>query len=342
MIIKHYFVFLPTMTQLTTKVYTRSEGLPDGLMEDNFFHSRQLFVLSKQTPRMKPYMITVETAEGMVYAQMLAIVRYRSSWFPPYLYIHCRVLGEGCYSHLLPTTEVSREELFSLMLAKLTEKLGRMMLYIEVSNLSQKMFGYKYFRQQGFFPVRWMSIHNSLHSHTPEERISKRMQKRIDKGYERGVKTTEVCNEDDFSAFIKLLRHHNLLKPKRYVPHDDFFRSIMQQGNGRLSLTRYHNHVVGCSAVVYSRSNAYLWYAAFRRKSFAFIHPDLLTVWHAIKDAHQRGYDHIFFLDVGLPFRKNSYRDFILRFGGKPVSTYRWFHSSISWLNSLLSWFYRD
>lgn len=330
------------MSQLVSKIYTRSEDLPEALLEKKFFHSSQLFVLGKQTPRMKPYMIAVETADGHVLSQMLAIVRYRSSWFPPYLYIHCRVLGEGHFADDLPTYGTNREELFALMLNKLTSKLGNVVLYIEVSNLSQKMFGYKHFRQQGFFPVRWMSIHNSLHSRTPEERISQRMQKRIDTAYERGVSNREVSTDEDFTAFMRLLRHHNWLKPKRYVPHDDFFRSIMQQGHGRLSLTCYRNHVVGCSAVVYSGTNAYLWYSAFRRKSFAYIHPDIMTIWHAIKDAHQRGYDHIFFLDVGLPFRKNSFREFILRFGGKPVSTYRWFRCSIGWVNKLFSWFYRD
>jgi hypothetical protein len=45
---------------------------------------------------------------------------------------------------------------------------------------------------------------------------------------------------------------------------------------------------------------------------------------------------------VGLPFRKNTFRDFILRFGGKPVSTFRWFRCSIRWINSLLKWIYRD
>ena len=246
------------MSEMTTKIYTRSEDLPEGLSEENFFHSPQLFRLGKQTPRLKPYMVVVEDGHGQILSQMLAMVRYRSSWFPPYLYIHCRVLGEGVYH-----TDSQRETLFSLMLNKLTGKLGRLMLYIEVSNLSQKMFGYKHFRQQGFFPVRWMSIHNSLHSHTPEERITERMQKRIDTAYERGVTTEEVLTEEDFQAFIKLLRHHNWLKPKRYIPHDDFFRTLTRQGRGRLSITRYRGHVIGCSAVVYSNQNAYLWYSAF-------------------------------------------------------------------------------
>lgn len=326
------------MNEWSTKIYTSSDTLPNDLLTANLFHSPRLFGLCKQTPRHKPYMVAVSSASGAVVAQLLALVRYRSSWFPPYFYMHCRIYGEGAY-----TEEGARQkdELFGLMLDALTRHIGRRVLYVEVSNLSQKMFGYKQFRQSGYFPVRWMSIHNSLHSRTPEERITPRQQQRIDDAYAKGVTTTQVETEEDFSAVLKLLHRHNWLKPKRYVPSDEFFKGL-QQDDGRLFVTKYHGHVVGCSVVVYSEGQAYLWYAAYRRKSFVWLHPADATIWHAIKDAHRRGYEHIFFIDVGLPFRKNPFRDFILRFGGKPVSSYRWFRISIKWVNSLGSWFFRE
>ena len=326
------------MSQLKTTVITQEKDLP-SLSDGNFFHSRQLFLLARQTPRQKPYMVTAEDGNGRVVAHMLAVVRYRSSWFPPYFFMHCRLMGEGVYADDIPTTKA---EVFEQMLETLRRRLGSRVLYIEVSNLSQKMFAYKEFRQQQFFPVHWMSIHNSLHSHTPEERIDQRMQQRIDKAYERGVVTKEVEGKQEFRAFMRLLRKHNMLKPKRYIPREEFFKGIVEGGHGRLFVTLYKNRVIGCSACAYSENNAYLWYAAFRRKSFVLMHPAVLTIWHAIKDAHQRGYDHIFFLDVGLPFRRNHFREFILSFGGKPVSTYRWFRCSIRWINSILKWIYRD
>ena len=321
---------------LAVQVYSSGAQLPSGLRNDNVFHSRMLFDICSNTPRHKPYMLTVETPDGQVLAQMLAVVRYRSSLLPPYLYRHCRVMGEGVYAD-----KSQMPEMFGMMLKVLTEKLGRWILYIEVSHLSSKMTGYKQFRENHFFPVRWMSIHNSLHSRAPEERISPQMRRRIETSYQRGVVTDEVVGDDDFKSFMRLLRHHNWFKPKRYVPADEFFLGL-QGEHGRLFLTRYHDHVVGCSAVVYSQRQAYLWYAAYRRKSYAWVYPHVLTIWHAIKDSYRLGCEHIFFMDVGLPFRKNSFREFILRFGGKPTSTYRWFHCSIGWVNSLLSWFYRD
>ncbi len=326
------------MSELKTRIYASGEQLPEGLMEQNFFHSPQLFALSRQTPRLRPYMVTVEDETGLIVAQLLALVRYRSSLFPPYLYRHCQILGEGIYAN----EDYQHNELFGLMLKAVTSRLGRWILYIEVSHLSQKMFGYREFRAAGYFPVRWMSIHNSLHSRTPEERISQHMQKRIDSAYARGVMTDEVAGQEDFDHFMRLLRRHNWLKPKRYIPDQKFFSGLAESGNGQLYLTRYHSHIIGCSAIVVSQGQAYLWYAAYKRKSYVALHPDVLTIWHAIKDAHRHGREHIYFMDVGLPFRKNAFREFILRFGGKPTSTYRWFRCSIRWINALLSWIYRD
>jgi len=320
-------------------IITNQKDLP-ALDNTNFFHSRQFFEIARQTPRHKPYMAVVKNGEGGVMAHLLAIVRYRTSWWPPYIYMHCRLLGEGVYSYAHEGK--SDSELFAMMLDALRRKLSIRVLYIEVSNLSQKMFAYRELKQLQFFPVHWMSIHNSLHSHTPEERISERLQKHIDNAYARGVITREVSGEQEFQEFMSLLRRHHWLKPRRYIPDKKFFLAIKNQHHGRLYITRYHNHVIGCSAVAYSNQNAYLWYAAFRRKSFVRLHPDELTIWHALKDAHSRGYQHMFFLDVGLPFSRNPFREFILRFGGKPVSTYRWFHCTIRWINALLSWIYRD
>jgi hypothetical protein len=213
---------------------------------------------------------------------------------------------------------------------------------MEISNLSQKMLGYKQLRQHGFYPVNWMSIHNSLHSHAPEERISEKMLKRIDNAHARGVTTEAVSTEEDFTAFSKLLHRYNLLKPRHYVPDDSFFRILMEDEHGRLFVTKYHGKVIGCSAVVYSEGNAYLWYAAYRRKTYIHIHPDIITIWDTMKDAYERGYQHICFMDVGLPYSKNPFREFILRFGGKEQSTYRWFRFSIRWVNKLLAWIYRE
>lgn len=342
------------MSELLPHIYTSNDILPEGLLKENFFHSRELFELSRLTPRHRPYMVTMETSEGIVMAQMLALVRYRASLLPPYFYMQCRIMGEGAYrkgngdewslfGHEETPTEQENEEraeLFQIMLKSIQEKMGRHVLFIEVSNLSHKMFAYRSFRQNGFFPIRWMSIHNSLHSRRPEERITIKKQRRLNSAKNKGVVSTEVKSEDDFLLFMKLLRHHNWLKPRHYIPDDNFFRGLLSAPQGRLFITRYQNTIIGCAAVVYSQKQSFLWYSAFRRKSFAYLYPADATIWNAIKDAEKLQCEHIYFMDVGLPFRKNRYRDFILSFGGKPVSTFRWFRCSIDWLNRLFAWIY--
>lgn len=325
------------MKGLTTTIYRKANELP-ALEEGNFFHSPRLFRLLAQTPRQKPYMVVTRDGSGRVVSHLLGIVRIRPLLIPPFLLIHCRVLGEGVYAE----SEYAREELFGEMLGALTQMLNKRTLYIEVSNLSHKMTGYRQLRQAGYYPVHWMSVHNSLHSHAPEERVTPKMLRRIEHAHRRGVATTEVSSESEFTAFSRLLRKHNILKPKRWIPDDVFFRKFMEGGDGRLFVTKYHGRVIACAACGYSEGNAYLWYAAFRRKTYLTLHPDDVIIWDIMNDAYERGYHHMCFMDVGLPFSNNPFREFILRFGGKEQSTYRWFRFSIKWVNALLAWLYRE
>ena len=326
------------MKGLTTTIFTKSKGMPT-LRQGSYFHSRELMEICEEAPRQRPYMVVVNNTAGNELCHMLGIVRFRTLILPPFLLIHCRILGEGVYDE---TSSYKREELFSLMVSALTQKLNKRALFIEVSNLSTKMFGYKELRSNGYYPINWISIHNSLHRHAPEERITEKLQHRIDHIHQRGVTTEIVNNETDFKAFSRLLRKHHILKPKRYIPDDIFFRKLLAGNNGNLFVTKYRQKVIACAAVVYSEGDAYLWYSAFRRKTFLTLHPDTMVVWDVMKHAYNEGYQHMRFMDVGLPFRRNPYREFILRFGGKEQSTYRWFRFSIRWVNNLLAWLYRE
>ena len=320
---------------MNVTIYEHASELPP-LTGSNYFHSRELMELCELTPRQKPYMVVASDDAGGVRAYLLAVERRRRSWLPPYLYKHVRVLGEGCY------TADADQQLFGMMVNALTARMQHKALYIEFSNLSQKMFGYRQLRAAGFFPVKWMSIHNSLHSRTPEERISERQLKRINNAKQRGLTTVVATTDEDFQEFSRLLRRHNWLKPRRYIPDNRFFRGMMEAGRCEILLTKTHGKTIGTTVVVFSGDDAYLWYSASRRKTYAALHPNAVTFWETICRAHRNGRRHIRFMDVGLPFRRNPYRDFILSFGGKEVSTFRWFRISIRWVNALASWLWRD
>jgi len=322
--------------KITVDIVTRSEDLPE-MACGNFFHSCELFRIAEQTPGQRPYMV-IALQESSIVAHMLAMLRRRGSFFPPYIFTQGRVYGEGEYSET-----VNKEYVFGLMLEAITRKLkNKLCLYIEFSDLGHKMFGYKLFRKHDYYPVHWMEIHNSLHSMPPEERLTERTADRIHKAEINGV-TSEVagCHED-IKTFYRMLRHHITLKIRRYIPDEQQFLELSKTGNCRIIITKFRNKIIGGCACIYSEGNAYLWYLASRRKSYPHLHPATMTVWAAVKYAYLHNFRHIYFMDVGLPFKKNPYREFILSFGGKPVGTYRWFRFSISWINRILSWIYRE
>ena len=318
-------------------IVKRGEQLPE-LSERNFFHSPELFHVLERVTGCSPYMVVVSDGGGTVHAHLLAILWRRGSLMPPYLFSQGRVYGEGVYRD-----ETEKKDIFPMMLDAVIKAFhNKLCLFVEFSDLSSKMFGYKAFRQHEFFPVTWMHIHNSLHSLSPEERLSEQTLRTIGKGYNAGIITRETDNDDEIKAFHSMLKNYYRFKPHRYIPSVEFFLELSKSNNGCVYVTLKHERVIGGSAVVYSGNNAYLWFVASRKKSHPVVHPEVLTVWHAIRAAYDSGKDHIYFMNVGLPFRTNHYRDFILKFGGKPVSAYRWFHFTIGWINRLLSWVYRE
>ncbi|MDY6318718.1 MAG: GNAT family N-acetyltransferase [Prevotella sp.] len=318
-------------------IVKRGEQLPE-LSERNFFHSPELFHVLERVTGCSPYMVVVSDGGGTVHAHLLAILWRRGSLMPPYLFSQGRVYGEGVYRD-----ETEKKDIFPMMLDAVIKAFhNKLCLFVEFSDLSSKMFGYKAFRQHEFFPVTWMHIHNSLHSLIPEERLSEQTLRTIGKGYNAGIITRETDNDDEIKAFHSMLKNYYRFKPHRYIPSVEFFLELSKSNNGCVYVTLKHERVIGGSAVVYSGNNAYLWFVASRKKSHPVVHPEVLTVWHAIRASYDSGKDHIYFMNVGLPFRTNHYRDFILKFGGKPVSAYRWFHFTIGWINRLLSWVYRE
>ena len=322
--------------QVDIVIIEHSNNLPQ-MASTHFLHSAEYFCILEKTRGQTPLMVVARRG-GRVVAHLLASLRRRGSLIPPYLFTQGRVYGEGDYAD-----GEDREELFGLMLTAITRKFRRQLcLYVEFSHLSLKMFGYRSFRQQGYFPVHWMAVHNSLHSRAPEDRLSEKMLERIEHIEAAGVEVSVVEDFDEFREFHRMLRRFFSLKLRRYLPPERLFAELLSSRHALLFCTRHRGRVIGGCACVYDEEDAYLWYLASKSKSHPTLHPETATVWAAINHAYDHGYRHFRFIDVGLPFRRSPFRDFILSFGGKEVSTYRWFRISLPWLNRLAAWFYRE
>ena len=149
---------------------------------------------------------------------------------------------------------------------------------------------------------------------------------------------------DEIRDFSRMLHKVYSSRIRRYFPANDFFRHmnnmLIKGKQAKIFIVRYKEKIIGGSVCIYSGDNAFLWFSGGMRKTYALQYPGVLAVWKALEDAHERGFHHLEFMDVGLPFRRHGYRDFVLRFGGKQSSTRRWFRVSWPWLNKLMVKFY--
>lgn len=327
--------------RLTT--YYRGIDIPE-LPGENTFHSKELFQIYEATPGYSPLLIVATIGQRPV-ARLLAAIRKAKKWLPACLSRQCVVYGAG---EMLDEEHLSykeKEEIFGEILEHLTKEASRTCLIIEFRNLENAMFGYRCFRKNGFFPVNWLRVRNSLHSmRRVEERFSPSRIRQIKKGIRNGAVATEATTKEEIRAFSTMLHKVYSSRIRRYLPNKDFFahlnNTLAKGKRGKIFIVKYKERIIGGSVCIYSGSNAYLWFSGGMRKTYASQSPGILAVWKALEDAHRRGYRHMEFMDVGLPFRHHGYREFVLRFGGKQSSTRRWFRINWKWVNKLLTKIY--
>ncbi len=323
------------MREYEINIYKEKDTLPP-ILEGDFFHSLELFQILGQTPGAAPMMV-IATHKGKVAGQMLVILYHHRHWVPPYIYTHAHVYGEGLYAQ-----DYDSSAIFPLLLRSVTISLRkRHCFYIEFSRLSKKMIGYRHFRKLGYVPIPWQEIHNSLHSMPPEERLSERQKSLIQKMKQKGVECHLAKSDKEISKYHSLLKRYFRFKIHRHVPDEMFFQLLGRSPYVKTYLLTYNQKLIGGYTCISNQRDTYLWYAAFRRKSYIHLHPDTMTIWHALENANQEHAEHLHFMDAGLPLKSNLYREFILGFGGKPVTKYRWFRFYPRILNKMIQWIYK-
>ena len=327
---------------ITLTTYYHGEDIP-VLTGENTFHSKELFQIYEATPGYTPLLIVAFEGEQPV-ARLLAAIRKTKKWLPACLAKLCMVYGTG--ELLCGRLEKRKEEdIFGEMLTHLVQRASHICWAFEFRNLDNSMFAYRYFRQNDFFPVNWLRVRNSLHNiNKVEERFSSSRIRQVKKGLRNGAQVGEIHSLDEIDEFSRMLHRIYSARIRRYFPDREFFthlnRLFLGSGLCKIFVVKYKGKIIGGSVCIYSGDNAYLWFSGGMCKTYASQSPGVLAVWKALEYAHQHGYKHLEFIDVGLPFRKHGYRTFVLRFGGKQSSTRRWFRVNWRWLNRLLVRFY--
>ena len=327
------------MKPIRLMTYRNGSTIPT-LPEQSLSNSSELFQVYGQTPGYTPILVIASIDETPI-AKLQAVIRRSVRIFPPSLIKRCEIFGAGEYfSDIHP-----QEELFGLMLEHLTNEVLKDCFLIEFRNLPTALFGYKHFRRNKYFPINWIRVYNSLHNLSPEERLENKRKRQINRSFKYGVTLQEAQSEEDKKTFLQLLKRNYSSKWRKHFPDTKLFQLLTQgstTGNiSRIFTVKYKNRIIGGSFCMYSCDRAYLCFSFGLRKTFAWLHPNAMAIWAALIDAYQRGYPHFEFIDAGLPFQKVGYRNFILSFGGKQVSTRRWFRFRWEWINKLFTKLYQ-
>lgn len=327
------------MKPIRLMTYRNGNAIPT-LPEQSLSNSSELFQVYGQTPGYTPILVVASIDETPI-AKLQAVIRQSVRIFPPSLIKRCEIFGIGEYFN----DTYSQEELFGLMLEHLTNEVQKDCFLIEFRNLPTALFGYKHFRRNGYFPINWIRVYNSLHNLSPEERLESKRRRQINRSFKYGVTLQEVQTEEDKNTFLLLLKRNYSSKLRKHFPDTKLFQLLTQDsttGNiSRIFTVKYKNRIIGGSFCMYSCDRAYLCFSFGLRKTFAWLHPNTMAIWAALTDAYQKGYQHFEFIDAGLPYQKVGYRNFILSFGGKQVSTRRWFRFRWEWLNKLFTRLYQ-
>ncbi len=315
--------------------YHCGEEIPD-LPGCNVFYSKEMFHVYETTPGYTPILI-VAYDEDKPIGKILTVLRKCFRLIPPSFINRYEIYGTGEFFD----ETVDAEEVFESMLEYITN-IGEQEAYIiQFRNLENSLFGYKAFRNNQYFPVNWLRVRNSFHNTSDllaKMSVSRRRQ--IKKGYENGAKVIIVDRLEDIRSFSKMIKENYSYKIRQQFPCLEYFEYYdgkeISSKLSKIFLVKYNDEIIGGSVIVFSGRNAYLLFSGGIRKTHKKLYPGVLAIWEALKYAHANGYDHLEYIDVGLPFRKHGYRDFVLRFGGQQKSSRRWFRLRWSFFNKFL------
>jgi len=327
--------------------YYRGSSVPD-LPGNDTFHSTALFHIFEGTPGCNPILLTI-SEDGVVLAKILAVVQHIVRFVPFYIIRRCVAYGSGEYF----CEDNQRDSLFNEMLKELTIYAKRMNCFvIEVRNLHSPVSGFASFKQNSFFPVNWMRVRNTFDDDDQEieQALSPSRRRQVKQALNNGVIVGTAQTEQDIQEFAHMLKLNYLSKIGKHFPAIEFFQQI-QQGikdvhigeswqRFKIFTVKHQQKIIGGCVCIYSGNTAYVWFSGGMNKTYLRQYPSVMAIWQALKDAKASGYKHLEFMDVGTPFRKHGYRDFVLRFGGETFSTRRWFKFRWRWLNKLCLYLY--
>ena len=136
------------------KVFYNKEKLPI-LNDVSFFHNAAFFDIYNDIPYYTPLMVVCFENDEPV-AGLFAHIMRINKLLNASVFKRCYVSQKPAYFK----SNLPEEEIFSALLDKLMNEMKTRVFYVEIRNLGDPIFGYKAFRENRFFSIKWINIKN--------------------------------------------------------------------------------------------------------------------------------------------------------------------------------------
>ncbi len=319
--------------KLSVKIYYNKQDLPK--MEDsNFFHYTSSFSWYSNTPTYKPFMLVAFKDETPV-AAMFAIIIRRNRYLYGSIFKRCFISQQPSFFD----DRIPKIDLFNLLISRLVEEVKNKVFLVRYDTLGSSIFGYKGFRENHFYSVKWINIKNSLQRKRKIwDQLSNTRRNQVNKAIKKGVKIEEFTSEINLPEIYKLIEDTNNKKISRRFPpfeyFENFFHHYISNGKGKIILTRYQNKIIGGAVLGFEgKTTVYCLYYWGKSKRYKNLNPTIFTLYSAMELAEAKGFKFFDYMDVGFLNNNAGRSRFLLQFGGKPIATRRWYRYNWGLLN---------
>jgi hypothetical protein len=324
----------------SVQTYYHKEELPP-MDETNFFHSADSFDWYCHIPAYTPFML-VAFNDGKPVAALFAIIARKNRLLRHSLFRRCIISQPPSFFG----SDLPQIELFELLITRLVEEVRHKVFLIRYENLGNAIFGYKGFRENQFFSVKWINICNSLQRRRKIwDQLTPSRKNQVNRALKKGVQMVEVTSDDELPEIYRLIRVTNQKKIRRRLPpylyFENFYRHYVKEGKGMILLTRYQGKIIGGAILGFEqKEKVYCLYYWGKSKRYKLLYPTIFTIYSAMKRSEDEGFHYFDFMDVGFIHKNSGRSRFLLQFGGKQKATRRWYRLNWGLLNFFANRFY--
>ena len=307
------------------KTYYSKEDLPE-LKDRNFFHFASSFDWYKNISFYRPVMFVIFKDNRPV-ASMFALIMRINRFLHGSVFKRCYISQQPAFYQ---KNKAQKIKLFNLLVEALIQEIGNQVFFIEFRNLGDTAFGYKGFRENGFYSVKWINVCNSLQKkRNVWNQLSATRKNQYNKAKRKGVTLEEVTSKEKLPEIYKLIdKSKNWKISNRFPPlqyFENFFNHYIAHGKGKILITRYKGKIIGGIVLGFEKKKVVVLYYWSKEKSYKALYPSVFTITSAMKMAEAAGYEYFDFMDAGYLNPNAGRPRFLLQFGGKPKASRRWY-----------------